>query len=171
MASESRDAGCDANRAAVLGMIELSSSVQYLKGVGPRRATMLEAAGIGAVEDLLNYRPFRYEDRTRFRRISELRPDEDAVIQAEVLVTGWYTTAMKRVRIFELLVSDGSGSLLCKFFNQVYLDRVFRKGQSIILFGALRTDPTTGALNLLNPEFEIVDQAGDSSIHVGRITP
>jgi ATP-dependent DNA helicase RecG len=152
-------------------MIELSSSVQYLKGVGPRRAATLESAGIRTVEDLLNYRPFRYEDRTRFRRIAQLCPDEEAVIQAEVLVTGYYRTPMKRVQIFEMLVSDGSASLLVKFFNQVYLDKVFRKGQRVILFGAPKTDTRTGALGLLNPEFEIVDPTADLAIHVGRITP
>lgn len=152
-------------------MIELGSSVQYLKGVGPRRAAMLEAAGIRTVEDLLNYRPFRYEDRTRFRQIVDLRSDEEAVIQAEVLVTGFYTTPMKRVRIFEMMVSDGSGSIVCKFFNQIYLDRVFKKGQRVILFGSPKPDSSTGALNLLNPEFEIVDQSGELSTHVGRVTP
>ncbi|HXK62484.1 MAG TPA: DEAD/DEAH box helicase, partial [Acidobacteriota bacterium] len=152
-------------------MIHLDSAVQYVKGVGPRRATILEKAGIRTAEDLLKYRPFRYEDRTRFRRISDLLPDQEAVIQAEVLVTGYYTTPMKRVRIFEMLVGDGTGSLQVKFFNQVYLDKVFRKGQRVILFGTPKADAYSVGLQLLNPDFEILDTTGEHSIHTGRIVP
>ncbi len=152
-------------------MIRLDSPIQYVKGVGPRRAAMLEKAGIRTAEDLLKYRPFRYEDRTRFRQIKDLQPDQEAVIQAEVLVTGYYTTPLKRVRIFEILVGDGTGSLQVKFFNQVYLNKVFRKGQRIILFGAPKADSYSVGLNLLNPDFEILDAAGEHSVHTGRIVP
>ncbi|RPI25514.1 MAG: ATP-dependent DNA helicase RecG [Acidobacteria bacterium] len=152
-------------------MIRLDSPVQYVKGVGPRRAAMLEKAGIRSAEDLLKYRPFRYEDRTRFRRIKDLLPDQETVVQAEVLVTGFYTTPMKRVRIFEMLVGDGTGSLQVKFFNQVYLDKVFRKGQQVILFGSPKADAYSVGLQLLNPDFEILDTAGEQSIHTGRIVP
>ncbi len=152
-------------------MIRLDSPIQYVKGVGPRRAAMLEKAGVHAAEDLLRYRPFRYEDRTRFRQIKDLLPDQEAVIQAEVLVTGFYTTPMKRVRIFEILVGDGTGSLQVKFFNQVYLNKVLRKGQRIILFGVPKADSYSVGLNLLNPDFEILDAAGEHSIHTGRIVP
>ncbi|RPJ58318.1 MAG: ATP-dependent DNA helicase RecG [Acidobacteria bacterium] len=152
-------------------MMRLDSPIQYVKGVGPRRATMLEKAGVRTAEDLLKYRPFRYEDRTRFRQIKDLEPDQEAVIRAEVLVTGFYTTPMKRVRIFEILVGDGTGSLQAKFFNQVYLNKVLRKGQQVILFGTPKADSYGVGLNLLNPDFEILDAAGDHSIHTGRIVP
>jgi len=152
-------------------MMRLDSPIQYVKGVGPRRATMLEKAGVRTAEDLLKYRPFRYEDRTRFRQIKDLEPDQEAVIRAEVLVTGFYTTPMKRVRIFEILVGDGTGSLQAKFFNQVYLNKVLRKGQQVILFGTPKADSYSVGLNLLNPDFEILDAAGDHSIHTGRIVP
>jgi ATP-dependent DNA helicase RecG len=154
-----------------LPMTRLDSPIQYVKGVGPRRAAMLEKAGIRTAEDLLKYRPFRYEDRTRFRQIRDLQQDQEAVIQAEVLVTGHYTTPMKRVRIFEILVGDGTGSLQVKFFNQIYLDKVLRKGQRIILFGTPKADSYSLSLNLLNPDFEILDAIGEHSIHTGRIVP
>ncbi|RPJ82631.1 MAG: hypothetical protein EHM18_15450, partial [Acidobacteria bacterium] len=152
-------------------MMRLDSPIQYVKGVGPRRAAMLEKAGLRTAEDLLKYRPFRYEDRTRFRQIKDLEPDQEAVIRAEVLVTGFYTTPMKRVRIFEILVGDGTGSLQVKFFNQVYLNKVLHKGQQVILFGTPKADAYSVGLNLLNPDFEILDAAGDHSIHTGRIVP
>ena len=57
-------------------MLELSTPVQYVKGVGPRIAEMLAAKGIHTVGDLLYYLPFRYEDRLNPRGISELRPGD-----------------------------------------------------------------------------------------------
>ena len=57
-------------------MLELSTSVQYIKGIGPRLAEVLGAKGIHTVDDLLHYLPFRYEDRVNPRGISELRVGE-----------------------------------------------------------------------------------------------
>ncbi|HLW54405.1 MAG TPA: hypothetical protein VKW06_16330, partial [Candidatus Angelobacter sp.] len=55
-------------------MLELSTPVQYVKGVGPRIGEILATKGIHTVGDLLHYLPFRYEDRLNPRGISELRP-------------------------------------------------------------------------------------------------
>ena len=65
-------------------MLDLTTPVQYVKGVGPRLAEALAAKGIITVEDLLYYLPFRYEDRLNPRTISELRPGEMASVIAEV---------------------------------------------------------------------------------------
>src|SRR5436305_1527029 len=65
-------------------MLELSTPVKYVKGVGPRIADVLAGKGIYTVGDLLYYLPFRYEDRLNPRGISELRPGEMATIVAEV---------------------------------------------------------------------------------------
>ena len=60
------------------GMPELSSEVQFLKGVGPRVALTLAAKGLHTIEDLLYYLPFRYEDRLNPRSIEQLQPGEMA---------------------------------------------------------------------------------------------
>ncbi len=151
--------------------VDLDTPVQYVKGVGPRRAEMLAKARIETVEDLLKYAPFRYEDRTRFKKIGDLTVNDETVIQAEVVVLGSYTTSMKKVRIFEMIVSDGSGSLEVKFFNQPYLEKVFRKGQQVVLFGTPRVDDYTHNVSLLNPDFEIIDSDPQHSMHTGRIVP
>ncbi len=61
--------------------VTLETSVQEIKGVGPRRAEMLAVANIHTVEDLLKYKPLRYEDRTRFQSIGEIEPDQAVVIE------------------------------------------------------------------------------------------
>jgi len=55
-------------------MLDLSTELTYLKGVGPGRAAMLEAKGLRTVEDLLSYFPFRYEDRSNMKTIAQLAP-------------------------------------------------------------------------------------------------
>ncbi len=151
--------------------LEVSTPIQFVKGVGPTRARMLTKAGIETVGDLLGYRPFRYEDRTNYRAIGELRAGEETVVHSQVVVAGNYTTPRKRVRIFELLVRDQTGSLAVKFFNQPYLDKVFRRGQHVVFFGRVQFDEYSESMSMLNPEYEILDEAGDSGIHTGRIVP
>ena len=69
-------------------MLELSTPVQYVKGVGPRIAEVLAGKGIHTVGDLLHYLPFRYEDRLNPRGISELRAGEMATVVGEVRNSG-----------------------------------------------------------------------------------
>ena len=151
--------------------LQLDVPVQYVKGVGPARAAMLRKAKIGTVEDLLNYKPFRYEDRSSFRLIDQLRVGEDALVEGEITVCGNYFTPMKKVRIFEMVVEDRSGALTVKFFNQPYLQRVLRNGQRLVLYGQVRRDDYTQRPVLLNPEWELMDSSPESAIHSGRIVP
>src|SRR5205085_6776993 len=89
-------------------MPDLSTPVQYVKGIGPRIAEMLAAKGIATVEDLLYYLPFRYEDRVNPRRIGELRAGEMASLVAEVRGSALLRT--RRMPIFELTVGEPDGA-------------------------------------------------------------
>ena len=64
--------------------LDLETPINYLKGVGPPRAKVLEAKAIRSVEDLLAYAPFRYEDRSNVKPISQLAPGETATVVAQV---------------------------------------------------------------------------------------
>ncbi len=151
--------------------VELSTPVQYVKGVGERRAAALEKAGIQTASDLLRYKPFRYEDRTSFCPIDKIRPESSTLIRGRVLTLGGRTTHRKRMRIVELLVSDDTATLPVKFFNQPYLSSVFKKGQELVLYGVPRLDGYSLGVSLINPEFEILTAGGEDSIHSGRIVP
>ena len=151
--------------------VDLSTPVQYVKGVGERRAAVLEKAGIQTASDLLRYKPFRYEDRTSFCPIDKIRPESPILIRGRVMTLGGRTTRRKRMRIVELLVSDDTATLPVKFFNQAYLSNVFKKGQELILYGVPRLDGYSLGVSLINPEFEILTAGGEDSIHSGRIVP
>jgi RecG-like helicase len=64
--------------------VDLTTSLTYVKGIGPARAAMLEAKGLAVVEDLLGYVPFRYEDRSNLKTIAQLAPGEMATVMCEV---------------------------------------------------------------------------------------
>jgi ATP-dependent DNA helicase RecG len=134
---------------------------------------MLASLGIRVVSDLLDYPPFRYEDRTRFRPLASLRDGEWAVTRAEVCSVGGFDSPKRRLSIFEVLVRDGTGSVRLKFFNQPYLRQVYRAGMKLVIYGQVKQDSyARGALCFMNPECEILDE-GDSgpSVHSGRVVP
>ena len=114
-------------------MLELSTSVQYVKGIGPRLAEVLGAKGIHTVDDLLHYLPFRYEDRVNPRGISELRAGEMATVIAEVRTSGLFRT--RRMPIFQMTAGQGRSRLKCIWFNATYLRDRFKPGQLVALYG------------------------------------
>jgi ATP-dependent DNA helicase RecG len=153
----------------------LQASLQYLKGVGPRRAADLQRAGLATVEDLLYRFPIRYEDRGSFQTIAALRPGLAASIAGEVVSCGVRPTRRPRFKIFEMLVRDRTGSLRAVWFNQPFLGDVFRAHQRVILYGKLEL--TSHGLQLQNPQYEILKQdepgeeGDDETLHTGRIVP
>ncbi len=160
-------------------MLELSTSVQYVKGIGPRLAEVLAAKGIRTVDDLLHYLPFRYEDRLNPRGISELRAGEMATVIAEVRTSGLFRT--RRMPIFQMTAGQGRSRLKCVWFNATYLRDRFKPGQLVALYGKVEEDHYGGELQLMQPQFEILgdaseepeggDQKAASSLEVGRIVP
>src|SRR3981189_1171440 len=103
-------------------MLDLSTELTYLKGVGPGRAAMLEAKGLNTVEDLLAYTPLRYEDRSNLKPISKLAPGEMATVIADVRTAKSAGFKRRNLDLFEVTFTDGSGvSLLGKWFHGGYL--------------------------------------------------
>jgi ATP-dependent DNA helicase RecG len=71
---------------------------------------------------------------------------------------------------FSVLLRDGSGYLKAVWFNAPYLERVFKRGQRVILYGKV-IGYRGGPLEIQHPEFEIVDQEEDDTLHTGRLVP
>jgi ATP-dependent DNA helicase RecG len=156
--------------------MELQTPVQYIKGIGPKRAEDLSSRNIFNVEDLLYNLPYRYEDRSRFTKVKELQPGERTSILVEVLTSGLVITRKTRLRIFDLAARDSSGVVRCKWFHSEYLDKkkIFHPGQKVIFYGKFEVDLYgTGNLQVINPEFEILDDESlaRGSLEMGRIVP
>src|SRR3970040_734140 len=148
----------------------LQTPLQYLKGVGPRRAADFKRAGLHTIEDLLYRFPLRYEDRTGLRPIARLREGERASISGEIVQCGLRSTRRPGVRIFEALVRDASGSVRVAWFNSSYLSDQLRPRRQLVLFGALERNPYAG-LQFTNPDFELIDEEDAATLHTGRIVP
>jgi ATP-dependent DNA helicase RecG len=160
-------------------MLEPGTAVQYVKGIGPRLAEVLSAKGIHTVADLLHYLPFRYEDRLNPRGISELHPGEMATVIAEVRNSGLFST--RRMPIFQMTAGQGRARLKCLWFHGAYLRDKFKPGQMVALYGKVEQDHRSGDLQIIQPQFEILDEGGEDSaetdrkigesLEVGRIVP
>jgi ATP-dependent DNA helicase RecG len=161
-------------------MDPLQSPLQYLKGVGPRRAADLQRVGLRTIEDLLYRFPIRYEDRGTFQTIASLRPGVAASVIGEVVSCGVRPTRRPRFKIFEMLLRDRTGSLRAVWFNQPFLNDIFRPRQRVILYGKLELTPH--GIQIPNPQYEILPPEGESdetapeghedeTLHTGRIVP
>ena len=84
----------------------LATPLQYLKGVGPRKAADFARAGLQTIEDLLYRFPLRYEDRSALRPIASLREGETVTVSGEIVQCGLRPTRRPGFRIFEALIRD-----------------------------------------------------------------
>ena len=153
-------------------MLRLDSDVQFIKGVGPRRASLLGSRGIRTVEDLLLHIPRVYQDRANFIPLASLRIGEDAAIHARVYRSRVLTTRT-RGRILDVILTDGSSFAHAKWFHGSYLQtRDFNAGREVVLFGRVDFDRYESKFVFFNPEFELLDDTDPTtSLDIGRIVP
>jgi ATP-dependent DNA helicase RecG len=153
-------------------MIRLNGEAKYLKGVGPARAETLAKRGIVTVEDLINYLPFRYEDRTKFSTIQDVVPGETYTLRVEVVEGQTLRYARSRGAIYYLIVQDGTKRLHCRFFHGGFMEGKYKSGQQLILHGKVDFDPNRPArLEMINPQVETLGPEPGDSTEVGRIVP
>lgn len=144
--------------------------IRYLKGIGPKRAKTFSDSGINTVSDLLYYFPRRYEDRTNFVPISQLKPGQTRTIKAKVLALGQHDSWRRaRFNITEVVVADPTGRVSCVWFNQPYLKQYFKPETEVILYG--KVELYGSRLQISNPEFEIISDQTDEQLSVGRLVP
>jgi ATP-dependent DNA helicase RecG len=158
----------------------LHLSLQYLKGVGPRKAADLKKAGLLTVEDLLFRFPVRYEDRSRLQPIVAVKPGHTVAVSGEVLSATLQSTRRAGFRLFTALIQDASGQIQAVWPNQAFLKDVIRPHTQVVLYGKAEYWGSRG-MQLTDPEFEILrgnvsapasttsDDA--TGIHTGRIVP
>lgn len=155
--------------------MDLSTPLTYIKGIGPQRASQLEAKGLQTAADLLYYAPFRYEDRSNVKPLSALAPGEMATALVEVREVHSPQFKRKDLGMFEAVFGDGSGGrLVGKWFHGQYLRNVLAPGLRLAIYGKVEYDGYQRVLTMLHPEFEVLrddDEEGEASLHTGRIVP
>lgn len=132
----------------------LGLSVQYVKGVGPRRAELFQKAGLRKIEDLLYHLPFRYEDRREIRTIASLRVGEEATIVGSVVHMAERSAGRSRRRLLEGAVRDETGILPLTWYNQVAFFRSrYQIGARYVVNGKVEAG-LGGSRRMVHPELE-----------------
>ena len=134
--------------------------ISRLKGVGPKTAERLARLDIANVEDVLFHLPLRYEDRTHISPIGSLRAGDEAVIQAEVLLT---EIKFARRRMLLSRLSDGTGFLTLRFFHfNAQQQAMLARGVTLRCFGEVRRG--ANGLEMAHPEFQIINDSDEVDV-------
>ena len=134
----------------------LKKPVQYVKGVGPRRAEQLERLGIRTVEDLLYHIPFRYQDRRELRKINQLVTGEENATIGQLARVGRRFMARSRRWVLEAVVRDETGFLFLLWYHQhQYFQKKFQIGQQVLLYGKVELGMKGGKW-MIHPDIEAV---------------
>lgn len=149
----------------------LATPLQFLRGVGPRRAADFERIGVYTLEDLLLRLPRRYENRADVVPMASIKPGQTVTVIGEVIASGVRPTRRPGFRLFELVVRDSTGPARAVFPNQAFLRDVFHPQQHVVLHGTVEFRQ---GLQISNPDYEILrdeGEDGDETIHTARIVP
>ncbi len=148
---------------------DLSSPIQYLKGVGPQRAKTLARLGLETIGDLLFHFPRRHEDRSHMARLGEVAIGQMATFEARVRAVEEIIPRRGGVRVIKAMVSDGSGWLDLVWFNQPWLRDQLAVDQTIIFSGRVQVSKYH-RFQIVQPAWEILEPDADP-IHTGRLVP
>ena len=153
--------------------VGISEALEELNWVPRPKILALRRLGIETVEDLLTHFPRRHEDRTEFPRFPREESDVPVCLCGEVIKTslrrfgGWK-------KIFEATLQESQANVLseplvCRWFNLHYVQKMIATGQRIVVFGKPRLRGKRICME--HPEFEIIENDEEISIHFRRITP
>lgn len=145
------------------------TSIQFIKGVGPAKKKLFANLGIENIEDLFYFFPRRYEDRTQLTPIAKLKLGEVATISGEVFVKGARRSWFTKKHVSEVVVDDQSGRIFCIWFNQPYLENYFKPGTKAVFYG--KVEMYKNRIQMVAPEYEIIDGDEKESLNIGRIVP
>jgi ATP-dependent DNA helicase RecG len=153
--------------------LPLHAPLAEIEWLGPQRARQFERFGLRTVGDLLTHFPRRYEDRRRFDRFPEQETDKPVCVCGIVA-----KTTLKRLpgwkKMFEVLLREEEGAALgatltSRWFNAHFIQKMIATGQRLVVFGKPKLRAKKICLD--HPEFEIIENDGDVSIHLRRIAP
>ncbi|MCF7804472.1 MAG: ATP-dependent DNA helicase RecG [Candidatus Marinimicrobia bacterium] len=147
--------------------LQPDSPVQYLKGVGPKRAEALESFDIETLEDLLYFFPRRYLDRSTIVPINQLKVDQEATVVGKVMAKG--VRKGRRRSYFELVVEDKTGMLKCRWFRGVrWIKNAFKTGEPIAVSGKVAF---YNGLSMSHPDYDKLGKGEEDPVNTGKIIP
>ena len=146
----------------------LSQEVRFLKGIGPKRAEVLQQIGINTVLQLLEYLPRKYIDRTNIQNIKDVKMDEETTLIGEVVSIHMQPGRKKRLAV---TLKDDTGYLQGIWFHGVtFFQGLFEEGQLVSFSGKISY---YGGWQILHPDYDILGEEVDRSkfVNTGMIIP
>ncbi|TYQ12956.1 UNVERIFIED_CONTAM: ATP-dependent DNA helicase RecG [Acetivibrio alkalicellulosi] len=140
-----------------------NKSITAIKGIGATRAKLFNRLGIFTVEQLINYFPRDYEDRSHIKKIVDLEDEEKVAFEGIVNSGVQEKILRKGLTIYQIMVKDETGSILAIWYNQNYIKRIFKKGERYIFYGMISRKFNT--LKVQSPVYE----KGDAKKIIGII--
>ncbi|MFA5248148.1 MAG: ATP-dependent DNA helicase RecG [Patescibacteria group bacterium] len=131
--------------------MDLNTPLSALGGVGEKIAKRLTILGLQTVSDLLFYFPFRYEDFTQTVKIENLKPGVPANVVGQIDLIQNRRAHRRRMYITEAMINDGTESLKIIWFNQPFIAKTLKIGDTISLAGVAEDQ---GALTIISPTYE-----------------
>lgn len=133
----------------------LDSSITTIKGVGDKRQQVLRKMGIKTIGDILYHAPFKYQQISDAKFLSQFSHGDEAVVKAEVTSKPILRRMQRNFSIVTFNISDGQSTGRCIFFNQPYMAKNIYKGSSYIFIGKI--DAKHGVKQIQNPTLEKLD--------------
>jgi ATP-dependent DNA helicase RecG len=139
-----------------------------------KEVELLAAAGFSTAAQLLEHFPKRYEDRRRFDAFPN-QPSPQAVCLRGAVIDASLKHFGPGRRFYEALIMDGSGGVFgsgkitCRWFNMPYIQKLLATGHEVCIYGKVKEH--NGRLIIDHPEFEILRDDDEASIHLERIVP
>lgn len=146
----------------------LEFAVQYVKNVGPHIAQKLERLGIQTVRDLFSHYPRRHEDRRHLCSLREAVSGEMQTIRGKIRKVTEFKPKRQFV-ITKMTIEDGTAAASLLWYNQSYLKNILKPGLEVIVYGKLENK--YGERQIVNPEFEILSEDQEVTLHTNRIVP
>jgi ATP-dependent DNA helicase RecG len=153
--------------------MEISHSLEELDWIPRPKILALRRLGITTVEHLLTHFPRRHEDRHQFPEFPRDESDVPICLSGEVIKTslrrfgGW--KKIFEATLQELNANALSQPLVCRWFNLHYVQKMIATGQQLVVFGKPRLRGKRICMD--HPEFEVIENDEERSIHLRRITP
>ncbi len=147
----------------------LDAPIQFLKGVGPKRAAQLETFGLKTIEDLLYHLPFRYEDRRQIKKLAVALPGEEASFIGRLIALQNRYIPRRHSQMLLGALQDDSGSIdLVWYRAPKFLVDGLVKGQILLVHGKVEIG-LHGHPRLSHPDFEVIDS--EDAAPLQRILP
>ncbi len=144
-------------------------NIRFVKGVGEKRASLLHKLNIFNLYDLLNYFPFRYEDRRQVVKIIDLQEGVWQTIEAEVIGYDFFKGYNKR-KVLKIIVSDKTSYLSLICYNRDFLKNILKKGTKVFI-SSNKFVYKFNEFQTAEFDYEIIDKDDDINIHTRRIVP